>query len=138
MWALSPWRSGPLPQCLPRACLANGWRSASASRRSQVAASTWPIGLVRSCMAPFGQAHIKDYLRCAKHEKYGDMKSLGAFALQTLRAVRANQGLLLAGAVAYYALLSLMPLLLLTLIALSHVIDRALLLDTVERYLARL
>lgn len=59
----------------------------------------------------------------------------GAFALRTLKAFRANQGLLLAGAVAYYALLSLVPLLLLALIALSHVIDRALLLDTLERYL---
>ena len=59
----------------------------------------------------------------------------GAFALGTLRAFRANQGLLLAGAVAYYALLSLVPLLLLAVIALSHVIDRALLLDTLERYL---
>ena len=42
---------------------------------------------------------------------------------------------LLAGAVAYYALLSLVPLLLLSMIALSHVIDRALLLDALERYL---
>ena len=33
----------------------------------------------------------------------------GAFAWQTLRAFRANQGLLLAGAVAYYALLSIVP-----------------------------
>ena len=48
-----------------------------------------------------------------------------AFALQVLRGFRANQGLLLAGAVAYYALLSMVPLLILTVIALSHVIDRA-------------
>lgn len=63
------------------------------------------------------------------------LKAPGAFTLRALKAFRANQGLLLAGAVAYYALLSLVPLLLLALIALSHVIDRALLLDTVERYL---
>ena len=63
------------------------------------------------------------------------LKRPGAFALSVLRGFRANQGLLLAGAVAYYALLSLVPLLLLALIALSHVIDRALLLDTLERYL---
>ena len=36
-----------------------------------------------------------------------------AFALRTLSAFRANQGLLLAGAVAYYALLSIVPLLIL-------------------------
>jgi membrane protein len=62
-------------------------------------------------------------------------KHPGAFALQTLRAFRANQGLLLAGAVAYYALLSIVPLLILTVIALSYVIDQAELLDTLGRYL---
>jgi uncharacterized BrkB/YihY/UPF0761 family membrane protein len=41
---------------------------------------------------------------------------LGAFALQTLSSFRANQGLLLAGAIAYYALLSIVPLLVLTII----------------------
>ncbi len=59
----------------------------------------------------------------------------GAFVLQTLKGFRANQGLLLAGAVAYYALLSLLPLLILVVIALSHVIDQAELLDTLARYL---
>ena len=59
----------------------------------------------------------------------------GAFALQTLKAFRANQGLLLAGAVAYYALLSIVPLLILIVIALSHVIDQAELLQTLGRYL---
>jgi membrane protein len=59
----------------------------------------------------------------------------GSFALGTLRAFRANQGLLLAGAVAYYTLLSIVPLLILIVIALSHVIDQADLLATVGRYL---
>lgn len=59
----------------------------------------------------------------------------GAFAWRTLRAFRANQGLLLAGAVAYYALLSVVPLLILSAIALSHVVDQAELLQTVGRYL---
>ena len=58
-----------------------------------------------------------------------------AFALQTLKAFRANQGLLLAGAVAYYALLSIVPLLILSVIALSQVIDQAEILDTVGIYL---
>lgn len=58
-----------------------------------------------------------------------------AFALRVLRAFRANQGLLLAGAVAYYALLSIVPLLILTVIALSHLIDQAELLSTLGRYL---
>jgi len=63
------------------------------------------------------------------------LKSPGAFALRVLKAFKANQGLLLAGAVAYYALLSLVPLLLLSIVALSHVVERALLVETLERYL---
>ena len=60
---------------------------------------------------------------------------IGAFALRTLKAFRANQGLLLAGAVAYYALLSLVPLLILIVIALSHVVEEAELLDAMARYI---
>jgi membrane protein len=63
------------------------------------------------------------------------LKHPGAFIVQTLKAFRANQGLLLAGAVAYYALLSIVPLLILIVIALSHVIDQTELLDTLGRYL---
>jgi membrane protein len=63
------------------------------------------------------------------------LKHPGVFAVQTLKAFRANQGLLLAGAVAYYALLSIVPLLILTVIALSYVIDQAELLVTLGRYL---
>ena len=62
-------------------------------------------------------------------------KHPASFAIQTLKAFRANQGLLLAGAVAYYALLSIVPLLILTVIGLSYVIDQAELLDTLGRYL---
>lgn len=58
-----------------------------------------------------------------------------AFFLQTLRGFRANQGLLLAGAVAYYSLLSIVPLLMLVVVALSHVIDQDELLQTLGRYL---
>jgi membrane protein len=63
------------------------------------------------------------------------LKDPRAFALRTLRGFRANQGLLLAGAVAYYALLSVVPLLILSTIALSHVIDQDELLATLARYL---
>ena len=40
-------------------------------------------------------------------------KQPGAFALAVIKQFRANQGVLLAGAVAYYTLLSLVPLLIL-------------------------
>jgi len=63
------------------------------------------------------------------------LRDPSAFAWRTLKAFRANQGLLLAGAVAYYALLSIVPLLILTVIALSQVIDQAELLETIGRYL---
>jgi membrane protein len=59
----------------------------------------------------------------------------GDFVRQVLRSFRNNQGLLLAGAVAYYALLSVVPLLILTVIALSHWIDPTELLATLGRYL---
>ena len=63
------------------------------------------------------------------------LKNPLAFALQVLKAFQANQGLLLAGAVAYYALLSIVPLLILMVIALSQVIDQDLLLATLRRAL---
>jgi membrane protein len=63
------------------------------------------------------------------------LRNPGAFAWCVLKAFKKNQGLLLAGAVAYYALLSVVPLLILAVIALSHVIDQRELLSTIGRYL---
>ncbi len=63
------------------------------------------------------------------------IKHPAGFALRVLRAFRANQGLLLAGAVAYYTLLSIVPLLILLVIALSQIIDPGELLATLGRYL---
>ena len=57
------------------------------------------------------------------------------FGLQVIKAFRANQGLLLAGALAYYALLSIVPLLILIVIALSHFFDQGELLEMVGRAL---
>ena len=59
----------------------------------------------------------------------------GDFARRVLVAFRANQALLLSGAVAYYTLLSIVPLLILLLIALSRVVDEQELLATLARYL---
>nr|WP_156385573.1 YihY/virulence factor BrkB family protein [Ramlibacter sp. Leaf400] len=59
----------------------------------------------------------------------------GEFLRLVLRNFVRNQGLLLAGAVAYYALLSVVPLLILTVVGLSHFVDQGLLLDTLSRYL---
>lgn len=59
----------------------------------------------------------------------------GAFALRVLKGFRANQGLLLAGAVAYYTLLSLIPLLILAVLVLSHAIDAERVFATLGAYL---
>jgi membrane protein len=59
----------------------------------------------------------------------------GTFTKQVLKGFKTNQGLLLAGAVAYYALLSVVPLLILVVIALSHWVDQGELLSTLGTYL---
>lgn len=66
------------------------------------------------------------------------LKQPGAFALQVMRAFRANQGLLLAGAVAYYTLLSIVPLLILMVMGLSQVTDQRELLATLRHALEHL
>jgi YihY family inner membrane protein len=63
------------------------------------------------------------------------MDDLAGFAWGTLKAFKRNQGLLLAGAVAYYALLSIVPMLILFVIALSHVLGESEILDATARYL---
>ena len=62
-------------------------------------------------------------------------RQTGAFVVRTLKAFKANQGLLLAGAVAYYALLSLIPLLLLILMALTQFVGEAEVIEAMARYL---
>ena len=57
------------------------------------------------------------------------------FALQVLSAFQKNQGLLLSGALAYYVLLSVIPLFTFLLLMLSHVVDAAALMTTLRRYI---
>ncbi|MEO8302800.1 MAG: YihY/virulence factor BrkB family protein [Betaproteobacteria bacterium] len=63
------------------------------------------------------------------------VRALPGFAWGVLKSFRANQGLLLAGAVAYYTLLSLVPGLILLLVGLTRFIDPTLLLNTIGDYL---
>ncbi|ADJ29568.1 YihY/virulence factor BrkB family protein [Nitrosococcus watsonii] len=58
------------------------------------------------------------------------------FLVRVIVGFRANQGLLLAGAVAYYALLSLVPMFALILVGLSQVIASDQLLEATHDYLA--
>ena len=55
----------------------------------------------------------------------------GKFLLRVLVGFKRNQGLLLAGAVAYYTLLSIIPMLALILIGLSHFIEEEQLYSTI-------
>ncbi len=59
----------------------------------------------------------------------------GSFALQVLKAFQKSQGLLLSGALAYYILLSVIPLFTFLLLMLSDVVDEAALMVTLRRYM---
>jgi membrane protein len=59
----------------------------------------------------------------------------GDFLFKVLQRFRQNQGMLLSGAVAYYTLLSLIPMIALTLVVLSHFLDEVQLFHTVSTYL---
>jgi YihY family inner membrane protein len=58
-----------------------------------------------------------------------------SFLLQVLLGFRHNQGLLLSGAVAYYTLLSIVPLSILAFIVLTHFIEEQQLIHTLSTYL---
>ncbi len=60
---------------------------------------------------------------------------LFSFLLRVLRGFRRNQGLLLSGAVAYYTLLSVIPMSILALIVLTHFIEEQQLIHTLSTYL---
>jgi YihY family inner membrane protein len=60
----------------------------------------------------------------------------GRFALRVLAAFKRNQGMLLSGAVAYYLMLSIIPLMLLLLVGLSKIVPEEQLLETVRSDLA--
>ncbi|MDD2900267.1 MAG: YihY/virulence factor BrkB family protein [Desulfuromonadaceae bacterium] len=58
-----------------------------------------------------------------------------AFLLRVANGFRRNQGFLLAGAVAYYTLLSIVPLSIIALVVLTHVIEEQQLIHTLSIYL---
>lgn len=60
---------------------------------------------------------------------------LSQFVGKVISAFRANQGFLLAGAVAYYTLLSIVPMFALVLVLLSQLMEPAQLLETTNYYL---
>jgi membrane protein len=66
-------------------------------------------------------------------ERLGILRRFGRFAFQVLSDFKRRQGLLLAGAVAYYTLLSIVPLFAIILVGLSHFVNEELLIQTIAR-----
>jgi YihY family inner membrane protein len=75
-----------------------------------------------------GEAQAKSTLPGIVHRAAG-------FVLHVLRDFQRKKGLLLAGAVAYYTLLSIVPLFAIILVGLSHFIDQEMLIQTIVRNL---
>ncbi len=70
--------------------------------------------------------------------KQQNVKKIGRlfnFLLRVLRGFKRNQGLLLSGALAYYTLLSIMPMSILALIVLSHFMEEEQLFHTLSTYI---
>jgi YihY family inner membrane protein len=63
------------------------------------------------------------------------MKRLFDFLLRVVQGFMRNQGLLLSGAIAYYTLLSIVPLSIIALIVLTHFIEEQHLIHTLSMYL---
>jgi len=84
-------------------------------------------------------ASIEDYrnssLKMKKQQNVWVLGRLFSFLLRVLRSFRRNQGLLLSGALAYYTLLSIVPMSILGLIVLSHFIGEEQVFQTLSTYL---
>lgn len=76
------------------------------------------------------------YLMAQKEHNVKDLPGrFFSFLLRVVRGFKRNQGLLLSGAVAYYTLLSIVPLSILALVVLSHFIGEERLFYTLSTYL---
>ncbi|HXY61527.1 MAG TPA: YihY/virulence factor BrkB family protein [Nitrospirota bacterium] len=73
--------------------------------------------------------------RDRRHAAQGVFRRLLSLVLNVISGFRRNQGLLLSGAVAYYTLLSIVPMSILALIGLSHFIEEEQLYHTLSTYL---
>lgn len=73
-----------------------------------------------------------------KYPFYRLLCHLSIFIKRVFQGFQANQGTLLAGAIAYNALLSLIPLVILLLVALSQIVNEIQLLNILQRYLEQL
>ena len=72
-----------------------------------------------------------DSMESKRHHATELLRRPGKFLLRVLVGFKRNQGLLLSGAVAYYTLLSVIPMLALILVGLSHFIEEQQLYNTI-------
>ena len=70
-----------------------------------------------------------------RHKTHGILARSLSLSLRVIQGFKRNQGLLLSGAVAYYTLLSIVPMSILALIGLSHFIEEDQLFQTLSPYL---
>ena len=70
-----------------------------------------------------------------KHQNVKKIGRLFGFLLRVLRGFKRKQGLLLSGALAYYTLLSIVPMSILALIVLSHFMEEEQLFHTLSTYI---
>jgi YihY family inner membrane protein len=81
-------------------------------------------------------AAVVDYPVMNKgQDLYRTLGRLFGFLLRVFQGFRRNQGLLMSGGVAYYTLLSIVPMSILALILLTHFIDEQQLIQTLSTYL---
>ncbi len=78
---------------------------------------------------------VNSYPMMDKRQNINQVDRLCSFVLRVARAFRRNQGFLLSGAVAYYTLLSIVPLSILALVVLTHFIEEQELIHTLSTYL---
>lgn len=79
---------------------------------------------------------MADNATMAPHSKHPTPFTLRDFVTGVIKHFFANNGLLLAGGIAYYTLLSIIPALVLILLFLSTLIDQQSLLETLQHYLS--
>jgi len=82
--------------------------------------------------SPEGSVEAPRIFLVSRHCFDGILHRPGRFALRVLGAFKRNQGLLLSGAVAYYMLLSIIPLIVLLLVGLSKVVPEEQLMHTIQ------
>jgi membrane protein len=78
---------------------------------------------------------VSDAMINNRHPGFRVLGRLFRFLMSVLRDFKRNQGLLLCGAVAYYTLLSIVPMSILALIGMSHFIEEEQLFNTLSTYL---